>query len=137
MTCVSVRSHPLQSIAEHRTRKQVAPRLCRHTSERATLMLNSLFGLLSADIAIDLGTANTLVYVKGRGVVLNEPSVVAYKIEKGRKHVQAVGAEAKPKYDMMGARARPGGGEVPVANVQALLQANRPLPPGAEVAVLP
>ena len=57
-------------------------------------MLNSLFGLLSADIAIDLGTANTLVYVKGRGVVLNEPSVVAYKIEKGRKHVQAVGAEA-------------------------------------------
>ena len=58
-------------------------------------MLNSLFGLLSADIAIDLGTANTLVYVKGRGVVLNEPSVVAYKIEKGRKHVQAVGAEAK------------------------------------------
>ena len=58
-------------------------------------MLNSLFGLLSADIAIDLGTANTLVYVKGRGVVLNEPSVVAYKVEKGRKHVQAVGAEAK------------------------------------------
>ena len=58
-------------------------------------MLNSLFGLLSADIAIDLGTANTLVYVKGRGVVLNEPSVVAYKVDKGRKHVQAVGAEAK------------------------------------------
>jgi len=46
-------------------------------------MFSSLFGLLSADIAIDLGTANTLVYVKGRGVVLNEPSVVAYKIEKG------------------------------------------------------
>ena len=44
-------------------------------------MLSSLFGLLSADIAIDLGTANTLVYVRGRGVVLNEPSVVAYKIE--------------------------------------------------------
>ncbi|HCY54621.1 MAG TPA: rod shape-determining protein, partial [Oceanicaulis sp.] len=58
-------------------------------------MFSSVFGLLSADIAIDLGTANTLVYVKGRGVVLNEPSVVAYKIEKGRKHVQAVGAEAK------------------------------------------
>ena len=58
-------------------------------------MFSSIFGLLSADIAIDLGTANTLVYVKGRGVVLNEPSVVAYKIEKGRKHVQAVGAEAK------------------------------------------
>lgn len=58
-------------------------------------MISSLFGFLSADIAIDLGTANTLVYVKGRGVVLNEPSVVAYKLEKGRKHVQAVGAEAK------------------------------------------
>ena len=58
-------------------------------------MFSSVFGLLSADIAIDLGTANTLVYVKGRGVVLNEPSVVAYKVDKGRKHVQAVGAEAK------------------------------------------
>ncbi|WP_421790955.1 rod shape-determining protein [Hyphobacterium sp.] len=58
-------------------------------------MFNSVFGLLSADIAIDLGTANTLVYVKGRGVVLNEPSVVAYKMEKGRKQVQAVGADAK------------------------------------------
>ena len=58
-------------------------------------MFSSLFGLLSADIAIDLGTANTLVFVKGRGIVLNEPSVVAFKIDKGRKHVQAVGAEAK------------------------------------------
>jgi rod shape-determining protein MreB len=37
----------------------------------------NFFGFLSADIAIDLGTANTLVYVKGRGIVLNEPSVVA------------------------------------------------------------
>ncbi len=40
-------------------------------------MLSRMFGFLSADMAIDLGTANTLVYVKGRGVVLNEPSVVA------------------------------------------------------------
>ena len=40
-------------------------------------MLSSLFGFLSADMAIDLGTANTLVYVKGRDIVLNEPSVVA------------------------------------------------------------
>ena len=40
-------------------------------------MLGSLFGFLSADIGIDLGTANTLVYVKGKGIVLNEPSVVA------------------------------------------------------------
>ena len=40
-------------------------------------MFSRLFGFLSADMAIDLGTANTLVYVKGKGIVLNEPSVVA------------------------------------------------------------
>jgi rod shape-determining protein MreB len=51
--------------------------------------------MLSADMAIDLGTANTLVYVKGRGVVLNEPSVVAIVSHKGRKQVLAVGDEAK------------------------------------------
>ncbi|WP_017930785.1 rod shape-determining protein [Robiginitomaculum antarcticum] len=58
-------------------------------------MLSNLFGLLSADIAIDLGTANTLVYVKGRGVVLNEPSVVAFSMKNGRKVVHAVGQDAK------------------------------------------
>ncbi len=58
-------------------------------------MLASLFGMMSADMAIDLGTANTLVYVKGRGVVLNEPSVVAFAVENGRKVVKAVGHEAK------------------------------------------
>ena len=52
-------------------------------------------GALSADMAIDLGTANTLVYVKGRGIVLNEPSVVATTVIKGRLHVLAVGEEAK------------------------------------------
>jgi rod shape-determining protein MreB len=52
-------------------------------------------GMFSSDIAIDLGTANTLVYVKGRGVVLNEPSVVAYHVKDGRKEVLAVGEEAK------------------------------------------
>ena len=46
-------------------------------------------------MAIDLGTANTLVYVKGRGIVLNEPSVVAIAEVKGKKHVLAVGEEAK------------------------------------------
>ena len=40
-------------------------------------MLSRVIGLFSADMGIDLGTANTLVYVKGRGIVLNEPSVVA------------------------------------------------------------
>jgi rod shape-determining protein MreB len=52
-------------------------------------------GLLSNDMAIDLGTANTLVYVKGRGIVLNESSVVAFAEIKGRKQVLAVGDEAK------------------------------------------
>jgi len=58
-----------------------------------------LFGkfsqMWSTDMAIDLGTANTLVVVKGRGVVLNEPSVVAILDEKGKKSVLAVGDEAK------------------------------------------
>ncbi len=58
-------------------------------------MFSKLFGLLSADMAIDLGTANTLVYVKGRGIVLNEPSVVAITTRKGKKMVMAVGDEAK------------------------------------------
>ena len=58
-------------------------------------MFSRLFGFLSADMAIDLGTANTLVYVRGRGVVLNEPSVVALVEHKGRKQVLAVGEDAK------------------------------------------
>jgi len=58
-------------------------------------MIGKMLGLLSADMAIDLGTANTLVYVKGRGIVLNEPSVVAIASVKGRKQVLAVGEEAK------------------------------------------
>ncbi len=50
---------------------------------------------MSADMAIDLGTANTLVYVRGQGIVLNEPSVVAISLAHGRKQVLAVGDEAK------------------------------------------
>ncbi len=46
-------------------------------------------GLLTADMAIDLGTANTLVYVKGRGVILSEPSVVAYHVKDGVRKVLA------------------------------------------------
>lgn len=51
------------------------------------------FSNLSADIGIDLGTCNTLIYVRGKGIVVNEPSVVA--VERGTKRVVAVGAEAK------------------------------------------
>src|SRR5260370_29243945 len=58
-------------------------------------MFSSLFGVISNDIAIDLGRGNTLIYVKGRGIVLNEPSVVALRNVGGRKQVHAVGIEAK------------------------------------------
>lgn len=58
-------------------------------------MIGSLLGMLSTDMAIDLGTANTLVYVKNQGVVIDEPSVVAYRKEGNRKIPYAVGAEAK------------------------------------------
>ena len=58
-------------------------------------MFSRLLGLFSADMAIDLGTANTLVYVKGRGIVLNEPSVVAIATSRGKRQVLAVGEEAK------------------------------------------
>ncbi len=56
-------------------------------------MFNNFFGLFSQDIGIDLGTANTLVYVKGRGIVINEPSVVA--INQKTKEVLAIGEEAR------------------------------------------
>lgn len=58
-------------------------------------MFGKLLRMLSSDMAIDLGTANTLVYVKGQGIVLNEPSVVAITDIKGKKQVLAVGDEAK------------------------------------------
>ena len=58
-------------------------------------MFNNLMGMWSSDMAIDLGTANTLVYVKNRGVVLNEPSVVAVLNQGGKSRVIAVGEEAK------------------------------------------
>jgi rod shape-determining protein MreB len=57
------------------------------------MILNGLWGLFSNDLAIDLGTANTLVYLKGKGIVVNEPSVVA--INKDTDKVLAVGREAK------------------------------------------
>jgi len=57
--------------------------------------LGKLADFWSTDMAIDLGTANTLVFVKGKGIVLNEPSVVAIIEEKGKKSVLAVGDEAK------------------------------------------
>jgi rod shape-determining protein MreB len=58
-------------------------------------MLSSFIELKSNDLAIDLGTANTLVYERNKGIVLNEPSVVALSDDGGRRTVCAVGAEAK------------------------------------------
>ncbi|MDE2282380.1 MAG: rod shape-determining protein [Actinomycetales bacterium] len=56
-------------------------------------MVDNRFSLLGRDMAVDLGTANTLVYVRGRGIILNEPSVVAVDVKDGKP--LAVGAEAK------------------------------------------
>ena len=58
-------------------------------------IFSRMFSFLSQDMAIDLGTANTLVYVRGRGIVLNEPSVVAIETINGRKTVKAVGSDAR------------------------------------------
>ena len=59
------------------------------------MVIEKLFNIFAKDMAIDLGTANTLVYVKGEGVVLNEPSVVAKIEENGKIKVLAFGNEAK------------------------------------------
>jgi len=64
------------------------------------MIFNKIVGLFSNDLSIDLGTANTIVIAKGRGIIINEPSVVAVKTEKyGQTRVLAVGHEAK---DMVG-----------------------------------
>ena len=79
-------------------------------------MFRKLRGLFSKDLSIDLGTANSLIYVRGEGIVLNEPSVVAVRFDTGNQNrrVVAVGLEAKPMV-----------GRTP-ANIQAI----RPLKDG-------
>jgi rod shape-determining protein MreB len=76
------------------------------------MIFDKLFGLFSKDIGIDLGTANTLVYVKGRGIVINEPSVVA--INTKTKQILAIGEDAKKM----------------VGRTPAYIVANRPLVDG-------
>src|ERR1022692_1556553 len=72
------------------------PGLNRAGKGRNSVILNSIFGWFSDDLAIDLGTANTLIYVKGKGIVCNEPSVVAVqKNSRGSRRVLAIGSEAK------------------------------------------
>src|SRR3954451_8079603 len=67
------------------------------STRRISLSLRSIFSLFSSDLAIDLGTANTCVYARGKGIVVNEPSIVAINKVTGR--VEAVGRDAK---DMLG-----------------------------------
>src|SRR4030095_1026222 len=62
-------------------------------TDGAAMFYNLLAGMFSNDLAVDLGTANTLVYVRGEGIVLNEPSIVA--IHQADRSVRAVGHEAK------------------------------------------
>src|SRR5437660_5670646 len=64
-----------------------------HSNGSRMTNLRSLFSIFSSDLAIDLGTANTLVYAKGKGIVVNEPSIV--DINKNTNEVEAVGREAK------------------------------------------
>src|ERR1700726_158681 len=64
-----------------------------HNGNSRSHNLRSLFSMFSSDLAIDLGTANTLVYARGKGIVVNEPSIVA--LNKNTNEVEAVGKEAK------------------------------------------
>jgi len=60
------------------------------------MVFDALWGLFSTDLAIDLGTANTLLYVKGKGILFSEPSVVAIQRDsRGEKSVLAVGRDAR------------------------------------------
>ena len=58
-------------------------------------MFKKIRGFFSSDLSIDLGTANTLIYVREKGIVLNEPSVVAIRHHLGQKIIEAVGVDAK------------------------------------------
>ena len=63
------------------------------------MILDQIIGFFSSDMGIDLGTANTLVLVKDKGIIINEPSVVAVQREKyGKQKILAVGHEAKERH---------------------------------------
>src|ERR687891_1724868 len=69
-----------------------ASAFCRHQSREADVLLGAM-ALFSNDLAIDLGTANTCVFARGSGIVLNEPSIVA--VNNVSDKIEAVGTEAK------------------------------------------
>jgi len=75
-------------------------------------MFGFIRSFFSNDLAIDLGTANTLIYVRGKGIVLDEPSVVAISQEggpHGKRTIRAVGKEAKQMLGKVPATSRPSG----------------------------
>jgi rod shape-determining protein MreB len=72
-------------------------------------MIKRIRGMFSTDLSIDLGTANTLIYVRGRGIVLDEPSVVAIRHHGAQKSVAAVGADAKRMLGRTPGNINPGG----------------------------
>lgn len=91
-----VRSPDIAIVKAAICRYSVAPETAQdglYEREKQALLLNSLYGMFSRDLAIDLGTANTLVYVAGKGIVLREPSVVA--VHRDTQQVLAVGTDAK------------------------------------------
>ena len=98
-------------------------------------MFKNLRGLFSNDLSIDLGTANTLIYVRDQGIVLDEPSVVAIRVHNGQKTIEAVGADAKR---MLG---RTPGNITAIRplkdGVIADFQVHPPQPAGADLRALP
>ena len=107
--------------------------------------LRSLFSIFSSDLAIDLGTANTLVYARGKGIVVNEPSIVA--INKNTGEVEAVGKEAKEMQHghvieltgktEVGARVMVNGREVPMIGPDGSFHYFMPpLPPGESLVTI-
>lgn len=83
----------LKAVVSHITGPLGEPEEVKESESRVYNPFNALLGLFSLDVGIDLGTANTLVHVRGKGIVINEPSVVA--IEKRTKRPLAIGIEAK------------------------------------------
>src|SRR5207302_3546312 len=95
---VSYRDNYEQCRHVHRLRLPAALLATPRLFCRPFFMFQSFKGYFSSDLAIDLGTANTLIYVRSKGIVLNEPSVVAIRQEggpNGKRTIQAVGKEAK------------------------------------------
>ena len=90
-----INSKNLCNFLHHYVRKRLIFKIA-SASRPNTMILDPILGLFSNDLAIDLGTANTLVYVRGKGIVAAEPSVVAvHRDNRGYKKVLAVGKEAK------------------------------------------